>query len=133
MKKIEDTHHKEIVKYLRVLQKTNKIITFFAPINETRVRSNNKLLNTQIANKEYSMGKLKGVSDLVIVFKDKVLFLEMKQPLKKLKNGMFTNSHSKPTDEQIKFLECVNNSYVCVGMVGYGYLHAKQIIDECLK
>lgn len=133
MKQIESEHHKAVIKYLRILKAQNKIITFFAPINEIRVKSSNPIKNKAIALKEFHLGKHSGVSDLTIIFKHKVLFLEMKQPMKKLKNGNMTNSHSKQSESQIEFEKEINQSEVCFYEVGYGFVDAKNIIDEYLK
>ena len=133
MKQIETSHHIEVVKYLRGLQSQKKIITFFAAINETRVKSSNPIKNKAIALKEYAMGKRSGVSDITIILKDKVLFLEMKQPKKLLKNGTYTNSHSKQSESQIEFEKEVTKSDVCSYEVGYGFLNAKEIIGEYIK
>lgn len=133
MKQIETSHHIEVVKYLRGLQSQRKIITFFAAINETRVKSSNPIKNKAIAFKEYAMGKRSGVSDITIILKDKVLFLEMKQPKKLLKNGTYTNSHSKQSESQIEFEKEVTRSSVCFYEVGYGFSNAKEIIGEYIK
>ena len=133
MKQIESEHHKAVIKYLRILKAQNKIITFFAPINETRVKSSNPIKNKAIALKEFHLGKHSGVSDIVIIFKHKVLFLEMKQPKKLLKNGTYTNSHSKQSESQIEFEKEVIQSNICFYEVGYGFLNAKEIIGEYIK
>lgn len=133
MKQIETSHHMQVVKYLRGLQSQRKIITFFAAINETRVKSSNPIKNKAIAFKEYAMGKRSGVSDITIILQDKVLFLEMKQPKKLLKNGTYTNSHSKQSESQIEFEKEVTQSNVCFYEVGYGFLNAKEIIGEYIK
>lgn len=133
MKQIELEHHKAVIKYLRVLQAQKKIVTFFAPINETRVKSSNPIKNKAIALKEFHLGKHSGVSDITIILQDKVLFLEMKQPKKLLKNGTYTNSHSKQSESQIEFEKEVTQSNVCSYEVGYGFLNAKEIIEEYIK
>jgi len=133
VRQVENLHHMEVVKYLRGLQSQKKIITFFAAINETRVKSSNPIKNKAIAFKEYAMGKRSGVSDITIILKDKVLFLEMKQPKKLLKNGTYTNSHSKQSESQIEFEKEVTRSSVCFYEVGYGFLNAKEIIGEYIK
>ena len=133
MKQIESVHHIEIVKYLRVLQSQRKIITFFAAINEGRTLPKDPLKIKAVLLKEYKLGKHSGVSDLTIIFKHKVLFLEMKQPMKKLKNGNMTNSHSKQSESQIEFEKEINQSEVCFYEVGYGFVDAKNIIDEYLS
>ena len=55
MKQIESEHHKAVIKYLRILKAQNKIITFFAPINETRVKSSNPIKNKAIAFKKKNL------------------------------------------------------------------------------
>lgn len=133
MKQIESVHHIEVVKYLRILKAQKKIVTFFAAINEGRTLPKDPLKRKAVLLKEYKLGKHSGVSDLTIIFKDKVLFLEMKQPVKKLKNGNFSNSHSKQSEVQIEFEKEINQSNVCCYEVGYGFIEAKKIIDEYLS
>lgn len=130
MKQIETAHHIEVVKYLRGLKARGKIVSFFAAINEGRALPKDERKRKAILIKEHNLGKHSGVSDLTIVFKDKVLFLEMKQPMKKLKSGKMSNSHSKQSLKQIEFEKEINQSDVCFYEVGYGYAHAKKIIDE---
>lgn len=133
MKKPEENEQIKTVIYLRTLKKQGKIIEFFAPMNENKASRLNKMLAIKIEQKARKMGKLKGASDLVVIFKKCVLFLEMKQKKRKLKNGALSDSHCKPTDEQTNFLELVNRSNVSIGAVAYGFDEAKYIIDEIIK
>ena len=133
MKQIEEIEQIKTVVYLRILKNQGKIIEFFAPINENKASKQNKALAIRIEQKSRRMGKRKGVSDLIIIFENCVMFMEMKQKLKRLKNGRLSNSHSNPTDEQLEFLELANSSYVCDGLVAYGFDNAKEIIDKKIK
>ena len=129
----EEDEQKKVVEYLRILEKQGKIITFFAPVNENKQSKTNKLMAIRLANKANAIGKKAGVSDLVIIFKDKVLFLEMKVAPKVLKSGKLSYSNSKVSENQTLFLDKIRESNVCISTIGYGWMGAKEIIDKQIK
>jgi len=74
-----------------------------------------------------------GVSDYCVILPHSVLFIEMKRRKKKLKSGKFSNAHSKPSDEQLEFIEKANRSSAVVATVAYGFDEAKAFIEENMK
>jgi len=64
----------KVVKYLDILQAQGKVLFYFAVINEQK-RVKNSLNQMLIGKKLKQQGKKAGVSDLVVILKDKVLFI----------------------------------------------------------
>ena len=126
MKSIERQHQIAVVQYLQMLEKTKMIETFFCVPNGG---SRNKIEASNLKKE----GVRSGVSDLIVIFKEKVLFLEMKQPKKVLKSGKLSNASSKQSPSQIEFMNSVTNSNVCIYDVGYGFAGAKIVIDKYIK
>ena len=69
MKKLEQIEQKQFVKWLRL-----KNIFHFAVKNESGSNFNGR--GKQIGANDAIMGKLKGVSDLVVMLDDRILFIE---------------------------------------------------------
>jgi hypothetical protein len=125
MRKLEQIEQKKLVRFL-----TLKKIFHFAVKNEsgTSFQGNGKF----IGGVDKQMGKKKGVSDLVVMLDDKTLFIEMKRCREVLKSGeLSTENLLKP--EQKEFLECVNGFSYAKGFVAYGFLEAKEIIENELN
>lgn len=118
----EYEHQKIVVEYLTLLEKQGKIITFFATNNENNTYKQNRKFAMIAEIKARKAGKKKGVSDLCIILKDKVVFLEMKKELKS----------AKPTKEQIWFLDKVRTSDVCTGSVCNGNKEAIEYINKLI-
>ena len=133
MKKLEELEQKKAVDYLEILKRQGKIISFFAPMNENIMSGSNRQKAIIIENKSKAMGKRKGVSDLVIILKDKVLFVELKRAGKRLKSGKISYTGIKVSENQKRFLDEVNKSEVCEGFVAYGFNEFKNRIDFILK
>ena len=129
----EAVEQKKCVEYLRILEARGKIITFFAPMNENLMSGSNREKAIKIENKAKAMGKRSGVSDLVIVLRDKVLFVELKRAGKWLKNGKISYAGIKVSENQKAFLDKVEKSEVCNGFIAYGFNDFKDKIDEILK
>jgi hypothetical protein len=126
LKKIE--HHEQIklVNYLSILERQGKIITFFAiPNGGSRNSIEAKNLKRE--------GVRAGVSDMQVILKDKVLFIEMKRPPKRLKNGELSYSGISVSDKQKEFIECVRGSKVCKAKVCYGFNEAREFVDGELE
>jgi hypothetical protein len=126
LKKIE--HHEQIklVNYLSILERQGKIITFFAiPNGGSRNSIEAKNLKRE--------GVKAGVSDMQVILKDKVLFIEMKRPPKRLKNGELSYSGISISDKQKEFIECVRGSKVCEARVCYGFNEAREFVDDELE
>jgi len=122
MKKIE--HHEQIklVNYLSVLERQGKIITFFAIPNGG---SRNKMEAVNLKRE----GVKAGVSDMQVILKDKVLFIEMKRPPKRLKSGKLSYSGISVSDNQKEFIDRVRGSKVCKAKVCYGFNEAREFVD----
>ena len=126
MKKIE--HHEQIklVNYLTILERQGKIITFFAiPNGGSRNSIEAKNLKRE--------GVRAGVSDMQVILKDKVLFIEMKRPPKRLKNGELSYAGISVSDKQKEFIDRVRGSKVCEARVCYGFDEAREFVDGELE
>ena len=87
----------------------------------------------KIEAKAKAMGKRSGVSDLVIVLHDRVLFVEMKRQCKKLKNGKISKASIAVSEKQKLFLGKVGNSSVCEAVVCYGFAEFRDFLEIFLK
>jgi len=121
---LEDTEQKILVQYLRL-----KKIFHFSPINENQGSSTNRNVAIRVEAKAKSMGKLKGVSDLVVFMPKQILFIELKRAKKVLKSGKLSTSHTKVSDEQKSFLKRANEFPYAKGYVCYGAEEAIKIIE----
>ena len=130
---LEELEQKKAVEYLEILKRQGKIISFFAPMNENVMSGSDRQKAIIIENKSKAMGKRKGVSDLVIILKDKVLFVELKRAGKRLKSGKISYTGIKVSENQKRFLDEVNQSNVCEGFVAFGFDEFKNKIDDILK
>ena len=124
----EKTEQKKLVQWLRL----NKYL-FFAPSNENVHSFISPKISMILENKAKEMGKLKGVSDLVIFLDHKILFLELKRSPEVLKNGEKSISLAKVQDEQRLFLDNINAYDYCVGVVCYGFNDAVSSIKKFNK
>ena len=122
MKKIEHQEQIKLVNYLSILERQGKIITFFAiPNGGSRNSIEAKNLKRE--------GVKAGVSDMQVILKDKVLFIEMKRPPRVLKSGKLSYSGISISDKQKEFIECVRGSEVCEARVCYGFDEAREFVD----
>ncbi len=67
------------VSYLQKLKLEKKIIEYFAIANENNMSFTNKTVAIIQSNKAKASGKKSGVSDICIILKNRVLFIEMKK------------------------------------------------------
>lgn len=111
----EEQEQTAVVEYLEMLKKQGKVLLFSAVPNNTYTRSWNQ------RRKAKAEGVRKGVPDLIIVTKDKVLFLEMKRA-----KGTY------PRPEQKEWLKVLDGKEV-VSDWAKGFDEAKEKIDEVLK
>ncbi len=124
--KIEHNHQRVVVNFLAFMEARGKIVAFFAvPNGGSRNAREAKNLKLE--------GVRAGVSDLVVVLKNRVLFIEMKRPPKKLKNGNLSYAGISVSKAQKEFLEKVAKSYVCVSKVCYGSQEAIEYIKENIE
>lgn len=120
----EDQITMQVAEYLEVLKSTGKVTAFSHIPNSTFTRS------WSVKRRNTAMGVRAGVPDMLIVFQDKVLFLE----LKRVKGGVV----SPYQKEWIKAINAVeepaldsSHRYV-IARVASGFDEAKAVIDECL-
>ena len=130
---LEELEQKKAVDYLRILERQGKIIAFFAPMNENIMSGSNREKAMKIENKAKTMGKRSGVSDLVVVLRDKVLFIELKRAGKRLKSGKISYAGIKVSENQKRFLGDVKKSDVCDSFVAYGFNEFKEKLDSKIK
>lgn len=119
----EAEEQKCLVQWLNI-----KHINHFAPINE----NNHSKLNRQFAIKNEAkakaMGKVPGVSDIVVFLENKILFIELKRKKKVLKGGGLSISHTKVSDAQYDFMTMVNKYDYAESTICYGWEEARDFI-----
>jgi len=111
----EEKH--EQIKFVNWLR-TNKIL-FYAVTNENQHSELDRMAAVMIEKKAKAMGKLKGVSDIVVLLPKRCLYIELKRVKKSL---------SKVSKEQKAFLDKVNDLDYAKGYVAYGAEEAKNIV-----
>ncbi len=104
-----------VVQYLEVLQAQGKILLFTAIPNSTYTTS------WQVKVKNHKLGVRPGLSDLVVVTHDSVLFIELKRE----KGGVVSR-------EQKEWLRVLQGKKV-TAVVCKGFDKTKEFIDEELK
>lgn len=120
----EDELTKQVASYLEVLKTTGKVQVYSHIPNSTFTSS------WSVKNRNKSMGVRPGVPDMLIVFNNNILFLE----LKKEKGGVL----SPYQKEWIQSLNKVEEPYLysskrfIVAKVACGWLEAKQAIDDMI-
>ncbi len=113
---IEDDHTEMVAGYLEILMMQGKVVEYTHTANETYTKSPmQKARNTR-------MGVRSGIPDMVIVFKNAVLFLELKRP-----DGGVVSRAQKAWMEALR---AIGGPVHCE--VAYGYDEAKVIIDRLL-
>lgn len=111
---IEDDHTEMVAGYLEILMMQGKVVEYTHTANETYTKSPmQKARNTR-------MGVRSGIPDMVIVFKNAVLFLELKRP----DGGVV----SKSQKAWMEALRAVGGPVHCE--IAYGYDEAKLVIDR---
>lgn len=105
-------------------------IMHFAPTNENNTYKQNRKYAMIAEQKAKAAGKLKGVSDLIVMLPNKILFIEMKRRRKLLKNGCTSITHTKVSKEQYEFLTKVNKFDYAEGVVCYGAKEAIELIKQ---
>lgn len=121
----EAEEQESLVYWLRL-----KKLLHFSPNNENQHSFTNRKVAMIQEQKAKRMGKLKGVSDIVVFLEDKILFIELKRRKKKLKNGKMSVSHTKVSKEQGEFIERANKYQYCSAIVAYGWKEAVEFIES---
>lgn len=112
----EEQEQKALVQWLNL-----KKIFHFAPMNENKQSFTNPKVAMMIENKAKSMGKVKGVSDLVVMLPKTILFIELKRAKKSL---------SKVSDSQNTFISKIGQFCYAKGHICYGVNEAIDIIEK---
>lgn len=112
----EEQEQKALVQWLNL-----KNIFYFAPMNENKQSFTNPKIAMMIENKAKSMGKVKGVSDLIVMLPNVILFIELKRAKKSL---------SKVSDSQNAFLSKIGQFRYAKGHICYGAKEAIKIIES---
>lgn len=121
----EDVEQKALIKYLR---KEGYFV--YAATNENNTYKQNRKYAMIAEIKAEANGKLKGVADITLFTKDKIIFIELKRQRPILKNGNIGTPKNKPTKEQIDFICKVNEFDYCYGFFAYGCNDAIKILKE---
>ena len=121
----EYEEQKSLVQWLRL-----KKIFHFAPTNENNTHNQNRKYAMIAEQKAKASGKLKGVSDLIVMLPNKLLLIEMKRQRRKLNSGKLSTSHTNTSKEQLKFLETANTFDYAEARVCYGWEEAKEYIES---
>lgn len=125
----EAQEQQKLIQWLRL-----KKIFHFAPINENNQSFSNRLVAMKIEAKNKSMGKVAGVSDVIVMLPNKILFVELKRARKVLKSGKLSTANTKVSPEQKKFLESVNKNFnYAEAKVCYGFSEAVEFIERNLR
>lgn len=112
----EEQEQKKLVQWLKL-----KKIFHFAPMNENKQSFTNPKVAMMIEAKAKSMGKVKGVSDLVVMLPSSILFIELKRAKKSL---------TKVSYSQNVFLSKIGQFCYAKGHVCYGANEAIEIIEK---
>ena len=130
----EDLEQVAFVNWLNIKKRQHKIISFFSIQNENKMSWSikNKKIVFAIAQKDRQMGKKKGVSDMCVVLKNTVLFVELKQKPKILKTKT-SIAGIKVSQEQLEFLDEVCNSSVVNGTVAFGSTQAISFVSKYIE
>ena len=127
MRPTESEEQIAVMEFLAKLEEANRlfIVAFAIPNGGSR--------NMLEAKKMKREGVLKGVSDLCIILKERVLFVEMKRRPKILKSDKESFADIKPSKEQLEFLVKVTENKNIDGMVCYGADDFKIKFEEYLE
>lgn len=112
----EDQITMQVTDYLEVLKATGRVTAFSHIPNSTFTRS------WSVKKRNTAMGVRAGVPDMLIVFPDKVLFLELKRL-----NGGVLSAYQK------QWITALAGTGKVVAEVAAGFDEAKAVIDSCLE
>jgi len=124
---LEDEEQKAFVGLLRI-----KKLLHFSLANGA-VLSGNAQQRARQMKKLKATGLLTGASDIVVLIKDKILFIEMKRRPKKLKSGKLSVSHTQVSKEQKEFIKSVNTYGYAEAIVCYGAKQAIEFVNKELR
>lgn len=121
----ESLEQQKLIQWLKL-----KKLFYFAPMNENQASFTNRIVAMKQEVKAKSMGKVKGVSDVIVMLPNKILFIELKRAKKILKSGKTSISHTKVSDEQKAFINSVNGFVYASAKICYGFNEAMEFIEK---
>lgn len=121
---LEDEEQIALVQYLKL-----KKLFYFAVPNGAYL-AGSKLQRAKQMQRLKSQGLIDGVSDIIVLLEDKILFIEMKRRPKILKSGKESVSHTSISKEQKIFLESVGKFKYAESTVAYGAKQAIEFINK---
>ena len=124
----EDLEQIKLVQFLFLLERQGKIEFFYSNVNELKSKSDN-FQNMLMGKKLKEMGKRKGVADITILTRKKLIFIEIKRKREVLKSGKLSQ-RDLSSKEQKSFIKIVNKLSYATGKICYGFEEAKKFIEE---
>jgi len=121
----EAEEQKTLVQWLRA-----KNMFHFAPMNENNAHKQNRKYAMIAEVKAKAMGKVKGVSDIIVMLPNKILFIELKRQKKHLKSGGLSITHTKVSKEQYEFMTHANKFGYAEATICYGAKEAIEFIQN---
>lgn len=121
---LESEEQASLVQYLKL-----KKIFYFSVPNGSYL-AGGKLQRVKQMTRLKREGLIDGVSDLVVLLEDKILFIEMKRRPKILKSGKESVSHTSISKDQKIFLESVGKFKYAESTVAYGCKQAIEFISK---
>lgn len=121
----EDDLTMQVADYCELLMAQGKVVCFSHIPQETFTK------HWAVKNKNKAMGVRPGVPDMLIVFVDRILFLE----LKRLKGGVVSPDQKHWIDSINKIAEgtaYAQGKSQVIAAVAAGWNQAKLVIDDCL-
>ncbi len=116
----------KVIQYLELLKRKGKILFYFAiPNGGSRNPIEAKNLKLE--------GVRAGVSDICVITRDKVIFIEMKKRAKILKSGKKSTAGIKISDSQKEFIELVTQNPNIKARICYGFNEAIIFIEDEIK
>ena len=116
----------KVIQYLELLKRKGKILFYFAiPNGGSRNAIEAKNLKLE--------GVRAGVSDICVITRDKVIFIEMKKRAKILKSGKKSTAGIKISDSQKEFIELVTQNPNIKARICYGFNEAIIFIEDEIK
>ena len=123
----ESIEQQKLIQWLKV----KKIFHFAVPNGS--VLKGTPLQRAKQMQRLKSEGLLVGVSDIVVMLPNKILFIELKRAKKTLKSGKLSTSHTTVSDEQKSFMKRVNEFDYADAYIAYGANEAMQIIQNNME
>ena len=123
----ESIEQQKLIQWLKV----KKIFHFAVPNGS--VLKGTPLQRAKQMQRLKNEGLLVGVSDIVVMLPNKILFIELKRARKTLTSGKLSISHTKVSGEQKSFMKRVNEFDYADAYIAYGANEAMQIIQNNLE